>query len=137
MDGAGRIQHALNPCTPHPATPLLHRIGEWSDRPHFATRAAYDTKVFPLVQPTAKVSPEQVFIYRARRPTGLFVYGRRGSMHHDLHFRSPGGSSYNVYAYHKSEYRNGRSNGSSAEEHAVLPGAGQGRKGRDQMANSQ
>ena len=88
-----------------------------------------------VVQPTVKVSPEQVFSYRARRPTGLFVYGRRGSMHHDLHFRLPGGSSYNVYAYHKSEYRNGRSNGSSAEEHAVLPG--RGRKGRHRMANSQ
>ena len=106
-DEHGQPLHALEPCTPHPATPLLHRIGEWSDRPHFATRDAYESRVFPLVQPTAKVSPEQVFIRRARRPTGLWVYGRRGDMLHDLHERPPGGSSYDVYAYHKSEYRNG------------------------------
>ena len=106
-DERGQPLHALEPCTPHPATPLLHRIGEWSDRPHFATRDAYESRVFPLVQPMAKVSPEQVFIRRARRPTGLWVYGRRGDMLHDLHERAPGGSSYDVYAYHKSEYRNG------------------------------
>ena len=99
---------ALEPCTPHPETPLLHKIGEWSDRPHFATRDAYDERVFPLVQPSAKVSPEQVFIRRARRSTGLWVYGQRGNMLHDLHERPPGGSSYDVYAYHRSEYRNGR-----------------------------
>jgi hypothetical protein len=59
-DEEGHLHHAYNPCTPHPATPLLHKIGEWSDRPSVATRAAYETKVWPLVQPTAKISPEQV-----------------------------------------------------------------------------
>lgn len=99
---------AIAPCTQHPDTDVLHRVGEWSDRPHLATRDAYERRVFPLVQPSAKVSPEQVFIRRARRSSGLWVYGKRGSMLHDLHKKAAlGPSSYGVYAYHSAEHRNG------------------------------
>lgn len=106
-DEQGSVRDAYAPCTPHPETPLLHRIGFWHDRPHFATRRAYDEHVFPLVQPTARVAPEQVFIHRVPRATGLWAYGRREHMLHDLH-AGAGKSSYDVYAYHKASYRNGR-----------------------------
>ena len=90
-DEAGNVRDEYSPCTPHPeaaaggAAARLQRVGFWSDRPHFATRRAYDERVFPLVQPTARVAPEQVFIRRVKRDTGLWVYGERGKMRHDLH----------------------------------------------------
>jgi hypothetical protein len=39
----------------------------------------------------------QVFIPRARRTAGLWVYGQRGHMLHDIHMPSPEGKSYNAY----------------------------------------
>ena len=115
-DEAGNVRDEYAPCTPHPeaagggAAARLQRVGFWSDRPHFATRRAYDERVFPLVQPTARVAPEQVFIRRVKRDTGLWVYGARGKMRHDLHEGGDArtrGRSYDVYAYHAARYRNG------------------------------
>ena len=103
----GRLHHEQAPCTRHAQSALLHRIGFWSDRPHFATREAYERRVFPLLQPTARLSPEQLFVHRAPRERGLWLYGRRGDMHHDLHLGT-GGSSYDVYAYHELRYRHGK-----------------------------
>ena len=57
-----------------------------------------------------RVAPEQVFIRRVKRDTGLWVYGARGKMRHDLHEGGDArtrGRSYDVYAYHAARYRNG------------------------------
>ena len=45
-----------------------------------------------------------------KRNTGLWVYGERGRMRHDLHEGGDArtrGRSYDVYAYHAARYRNG------------------------------
>lgn len=82
------MHDANAPCTPHPRTPLLHRTRRWLDRPHFATREHYESRLFDRLPWTAKVTPEQVLDQRSRveREWPLWIYGRRGDMQRDLHW---------------------------------------------------
>ena len=54
--GAEQSSSLAPPCTPHPTEGLLHRTFRWSDRPHFATRRHYDTRLFETLPPHARVT---------------------------------------------------------------------------------
>ena len=82
------VYRGLEPCTAHPRTKLLHRTHRWVDRPHFATRHHYETRLFATLPRSAKATPEQWLDQRARtdRNWPLWTYGERGAMAHDLHW---------------------------------------------------
>ena len=82
------VHQGSTPCTPHESTPLLHRADRWLDRPHFATRAHYEQRLFASLPYAARVTPEQVLDQRSRtaKDWPLWMYGARGDMGRDLHW---------------------------------------------------
>jgi len=71
---------------------LFHSTERWSDRPHFATREHYETRLFANLPYHARVTPEQILDQRARKASfgprkwPLWMYGRRGDMLRDYHW---------------------------------------------------
>ena len=92
----GRLLRGYEPCTPHASSVLLHRTKRWLDRPHFATRRHYDERLFSVLPPQAKVTPEQFLdqVSRIAKPEWpLWMYGQSHAMRRDLHWpqRGPDG----------------------------------------------
>ena len=85
--GRRQIIMGSYPCTPHPATPLLHFSHHWQDRPHFATRAHYERRLFATLPAAAKVTPEQYLDRMSSHDKnwGIYTYGARGDMLRELH----------------------------------------------------
>ena len=85
--GSKQMIMGAMPCTRHPSTPYLHFSVHWQDRPHFATRAHYEDRLFRTLPPGAKVTPEQYLDIRSRnaRDWGIWTYGLRGDMLRELH----------------------------------------------------
>ena len=94
-DGKYRLLQGANPCKPHPVSSLLQQSTLWQDRPHFATRALYERRVFATLPPDVKVTPEQFLDTQNRSEAalrmtwGLWTYGRRGDMLRELHAPVP------------------------------------------------
>lgn len=88
LDVRHHVRGGLEPCKPHPGTSLLHSTYRWVDRPHLATRAHYDARLFATLPRSAKATPEQWLDQRARaeRNWPLWTYGARGDMARDLHW---------------------------------------------------
>jgi len=67
------------PCTQHPATPFLHKMKRYSDRPNFGTTAFFLNEMFPRIPRSYRGGPERNFNYYPH----LWLYGEEGRMWHE------------------------------------------------------
>ena len=83
------LSYEAHPGTPHPSSALLHKTHFWSDRPHFATVAHYDSRVWPRVGEGGRVTMEQACEAASSEEDGgdwgLWIYGPRGDMRRESH----------------------------------------------------
>ena len=139
-DSRGRVHQSYEPCTPHPTSPLLQRTHRWLDRPHFATRAHYERRLFASLPRTARVTPEQLLDQRSRldKDWPMWLYGRRGDMARELHWPTLVDGSYYVSKEFVGELIRLGHNVSSSYAHSYLIHAYRGRTqdvGREQIGS--
>jgi hypothetical protein len=79
--------YETQPAIPHPATELLHETHFWSDRPHFALRSHYESRVWPRIAVEDRVTMEQACEQASSEDKnwGLWIYGPRGDMRRESH----------------------------------------------------
>ena len=71
----------------HPQQPGLEEIRGWSDRPHFARRATYERRVWPLFADGRRALPERALSGTEPKDSswGLWLYAPACSLRHERH----------------------------------------------------